>query len=86
MQRRLIAIAAAMTVSVCLTTVDASAIPVGSGVQKTLTKMNLVEPARRVCTRNILGQLECWVDRRGPITVCHWVRDKKTGRPRRDCY
>ena len=68
---------------------DANAMPVGaaSGIQQGLAETSIIEKARRVCRRNWLtGQRECWTDRSGPITVCHWIRDRRTGRMRQDCY
>jgi hypothetical protein len=67
----------------------ANATPLGAaaGIQQGLAEMNLIEQVRRVCRRNPwTGRRECWIDRSGPITVCHWVRDPRTGRMRQDCY
>ena len=66
----------------------ANAMPVGaaSGIQQGLAETSIIEKARRVCRRNFFtGRRECWTDRSGPITVCHWVRDRNGNRVR-DCY
>ena len=66
----------------------ANATPVGAAaaIQKSVAETNMVEQARRVCRRNMwTGRRECWTDRSGPITVCHWVRGRD-GRMRQDCY
>jgi hypothetical protein len=67
----------------------ANAMPIGaaSGIQDAIADTNMIEQVRRVCRRNPwTGRRECWIDRSGPITVCHWIRDPRTGRMRQDCY
>jgi hypothetical protein len=81
------ALAAAATVSLFLAS-GANAAPIGaaSGIRQSLDETNMIEQVRRVCQRNwFTGRRECWVDRSGPITVCHWVRGRD-GRLRQDCY
>jgi hypothetical protein len=88
MRQHFAALATAAAVSFFLAPA-ANAMPVGtaSGIQQSLDEMSMVEQARRVCRRNPwTGRRECWIDRSGPITVCHWVRDRRTGRMVQDCY
>ena len=67
----------------------ANAMPVGtaSGIQQGLAETNMIEQVVRVCRRDArTGRQVCWIDRSRPPTVCHWVRDPRTGQLRQDCY
>jgi hypothetical protein len=86
MRLYLTAIAAA-AVSSFLLSANAGASPVGAAaaIQQSLAETSMVEQVRRVCRRDRAGRRVCWTDRSGPITVCHWVRDRR-GNIVRDCY
>ncbi len=85
MRTYLAALAAVTAISFAAPSAPAHAITVGTAhsIQQSLSKMDMIEQVRRVCTRNMFtGKVRCWTDRSRPPTVCHRIR----GTNRMDCY